>query len=208
MILDYYSLIDILIVIIKKLEFNVKKALRKIHLYLGLFTLPMGLILAITGVLFIADFDEDTGATINEYTSLEIAEEGKEVEFLKKWTAENNISMPRTNEVMEHKGSMIVGTPLYNITVTVEDDKTSIETIKRSLLGVLFLTHEAKDLRWYINILSVLLGISMMTFYISGIVIASFKKTVDGKKVVRKEYVVTLILGFIITILLITVSVV
>ena len=183
-----------------------KKALRKIHLYLGLFTLPMGLIIAITGILFVIGFDEDTGATINEYTSLEIVEEGKEVEFLKKWTAENNIAMPRTNEVMEHKGSIIVGTPYYNITVTVEDDGTSIETIKKSFIGVLFLAHEAKDLRWYIKILSILLGLSMTTFYISGIIIASFKKTVDGKKVVKKEYVVTLILGFVITTLIIIIS--
>ena len=183
-----------------------KKALRKIHLYLGLFTLPMGLILALTGVLFIAGLDEETGATINEYTTLEIVEEGTEVEFLKRWTAENNIAMPRTTEVMEHKGSIIVGTPLYNIVVTVEDDKTSIETIRKTMFGVLFLVHEAKDLRWYINILSILLGVSLFTFYISGIIIASFKKNVDGKKVVKKEYVVTLILGFVITFIVIAIS--
>ena len=185
-----------------------KKVLRKIHLYLGLFTLPMGLILALTGVLFIVGLDEDTGATVNEYTSLETVEEGTEVEFLERWTAENNIAMPRTTEVMEHKGSIIVGTPLYNITITVEDDGTSIETIKKSFIGVLFLVHEAKDLRWYVKILSILLGVSLFTFYISGLIIATFKKTVDGKKVVKKEYVVTLILGFLITTILIAISVV
>lgn len=184
-----------------------KKVLRKIHLYLGLFTLPMGLILATTGILFIAGFDEDTGETSNKYTSLEVVEKGKEIEFLERWTAENNISMPRTNEIVEDKGSIVVGTPLYNIIVTSKSDKTLIKTVKKSILGALFIAHEAKDARWYINILSILLGVSMITFYVSGIIIASFKKNIDGKKVVKKEYIVTLILGFVITITLLIVSI-
>ena len=44
-----------------------KKLLRKIHLYLGLFTLPMGLLLALTGVLYIAGFNQNSGAIIKKY---------------------------------------------------------------------------------------------------------------------------------------------
>lgn len=177
-----------------------KKMLRKIHLYLGLFTLPMGLLLALTGVLYIIGFNQDSGATIEKYIlDGVVIEAGNEVAFLNDWTSKNNVEMPRTTEVMPYKGgTIIVGTPHYSIQIKAGKDQTTLTTTKRSMLGDMIMIHKAK-VRWYVNILSVLLGISMLLFYISGIVIASFKKNVNGEKVLKKEYIITLALGVVIT---------
>ena len=177
-----------------------KKMLRKIHLYLGLFTLPMGLLLAITGVVYISGFNQNVGAEINQYTlDGVVIEAGNEVAFLTDWTSKNNIEMPRTTEVNSGKGgTKTVGSPHYGIEIKTGKDQTILTTTKRSVLGDMIMIHKAK-VRWYANVLSVLLGISMLMFYISGIVIASFKKNVNGEKVLKKEYIITLVLGVIIT---------
>lgn len=177
-----------------------KKLLRKIHLYLGLFTLPMGLLLAVTGVLYIAGFNQDSGATIEKYTlDGVVIEAGNEVAFLNDWTKQNNVEMPRTTEIGEGKGgTAIIGTPHYGLEIKSGENQTIITTTKRSVLGDMIMIHKAK-VRWFANVLSILLGISMLLFYISGIVIASFKKNVNGEKVLKKEYIITLVLGVIIT---------
>ena len=177
-----------------------KKMLRKIHLYLGLFTLPMGLLLALTGVVYISGSNQDVGAEINKYTlDGVVIEAGTEVEFLQDWTSKNNVEMPRTTEIISGKGgTKIIGSPHYGIEIKAGQGQTTLTTTKRSVLGDMIMIHKAK-VRWYANVLSVLLGISMLMFYVSGIVIASFKKTVNGQKVLKKEYIITLILGFVVT---------
>ncbi len=186
-----------------------KKLLRKIHLYLGLFTLPMGLLLALTGIVYISGFNQNVGAEINKYTlDGVVIEAGNEVSFLQEWTSKNNVEMPRTTEINQGKGgAVIVGTPHYGIEIKPGKNQTFLTTTKRSVLGDMIMIHKAK-VRWFANVLSILLGISMFMFYISGIVIASFKKNVNGEKVLKKEYIITLALGIIITVFVCVASVI
>ncbi len=160
----------------------------------------MGLLLALTGVLYIAGFNQDSGATIKKYhLDGVVIEAGNEIAFLTDWSAKNNIDMSRTTELSSGKGgSKLVGTPHYSIGIKVVNGETILTTTERSVLGNMIMIHKAK-VRWYANVLSVMLGISMLLFYITGIVIASFKKNVNGKKVLKKEYLITLLLGIIIT---------
>ncbi len=72
-----------------------KKLFRKIHLYLALFTIPVGVMLAITGALYVLGADQDTGAKLNTYKVEQIIPKGEEIAFLEKWTAENNVKMPK-----------------------------------------------------------------------------------------------------------------
>ena len=41
-----------------------KKIFRKIHLYMALFTIPVGIMIAITGALYVLGADQNTGAEI------------------------------------------------------------------------------------------------------------------------------------------------
>ena len=68
-----------------------KKIFRKIHLYMALFTIPVGIMIALTGALYVLGADQDTGAKINTYTVNQIIPKGEEIEFLKQWTKENNV---------------------------------------------------------------------------------------------------------------------
>ena len=45
-----------------------KKIFRKIHLYMALFTIPVGIMVAITGALYILGADQNTWAETNTYT--------------------------------------------------------------------------------------------------------------------------------------------
>ena len=52
-----------------------KKIFRKIHLYMALFTIPVGIMIAITGALYVLGADQNTGAEIKTYTVNQIIQE-------------------------------------------------------------------------------------------------------------------------------------
>ena len=59
-----------------------KKIFRKIHLYMALFTIPVGIMVALTGAVYVLGADQDTGAEIKTYTVNQIIPKGEEVAFL------------------------------------------------------------------------------------------------------------------------------
>lgn len=178
-----------------------KKIFRKIHLYLALFTIPVGIMVALTGALYILGVDQDTMAKKNSYTVNQIIPEGEEFSFLQIWTKENNVKMPKQNLSKDKSGlNRVIGSAGYSITLKEKNGITEINTTKRSLIGNMIMLHKAKAGILF-KIMMVLYGIVLIVFYISGLIIAVFKKNVNGKLVPKTESYVVIAAGFIITIL-------
>lgn len=183
-----------------------KKIFRKIHLYMALFTISVGIMIAITGALYVLGADQDTGAEIKTYTVNQIIPQGEEVAFLETWTKENNVKMPKADVSMDKaKVNRTVGSAGYIITLKEKDGATEIVTLDRSLLGKMIMLHKAKGGILF-KIMMVLYGIVLVTFYVSGLIIAVFKKNVNGKLVPKTESYVVIAAGFIVTIILAVLS--
>lgn len=183
-----------------------KKNFRKIHLYMALFTIPVGIMIAITGALYVLGADQNTGAEIKTYTVNQIIPQGEEVAFLETWTKENNVKMPKADVSMDKaKVNRTIGSAGYIITLKEKDSATEIVTLDRSLLGKMIMLHKAKGGILF-KIMMVLYGIVLVTFYVSGLIIAVFKKNVNGKLVPKTESYVVIAAGFIVTIILAVLS--
>ncbi len=183
-----------------------KKNFRKIHLYMALFTIPVGIMIGLTGALYVLGADQDTGAETKTYTVNQIIPKGEEISFLEKWTKENNVKMPKANVSLDKaKVNRTVGSAGYLITLKEKDGITEIVTLDRSFLGKMIMLHKAKGGLLF-KIMMVLYGIVLITFYISGLIIAVFKKNVNGKLVPKTESYVVIATGFIITIILAVLS--
>jgi len=177
-----------------------KKVLRKIHLYLGLLTIPLGLMFAVTGTVYILGANDKTWAEKDVYTVPGYIEEGAEVDFIIPWAEENNVELPSDLSVNPWKdGVTMIGSLHYSINLLPKDNMTEITVLTRSLIGDMILLHKSKA-KWYFDVLAIFFGISLISFYFSGLIIASFHRNINGKKVIKKEYLVVILIGFIITI--------
>lgn len=178
-----------------------KKILRNIHFYMAMFTIPIGIMVAVTGVVYIAGLDQDVWAETNSYKIEQIIPKGEEIAFLEKWTKENNVKMPKHN-VSADKGGVNrqVGSAGYTITIKESNGVTELSTKERSLLGNMIMLHKAKGGILF-KIMMIMFGIVLAGFYITGLGFAMFKKNVKGKMVPKTEAYVVIAAGFIITIL-------
>lgn len=173
---------------------------------MALFTIPVGIMIGLTGALYVLGADQDTGAETKTYTVNQIIPKGEEISFLEKWTKENNVKMPKANVSLDKaKVNRTVGSAGYLITLKEKDGITEIVTLDRSILGDMIMLHKAKGGLLF-KIMMVLYGIVLITFYISGLIIAVFKKNVNGKLVPKTESYVVIATGFIVTIILAVLS--
>lgn len=173
---------------------------------MALFTIPVGIMIGLTGALYVLGADQDTGAETKTYTVNQIIPKGEEISFLEKWTKENNVKMPKANVSLDKaKVNRTVGSAGYLITLKEKDGITEIVTLDRSILGDMIMLHKAKGGLLF-KIMMVLYGIVLITFYVSGLIIAVFKKNVNGKLVPKTESYVVIAAGFIVTIILAVLS--
>lgn len=182
-----------------------KKIFRKIHLYMALFTIPVGIMVAITGAVYVLGANQDTGAEIKTYTINQTISQGEELAFLETWTKENNIKMPKKNIIKQSKEETVIGSAGYTFVLSEKNNTTELVTIDRSFLGKMIMLHKAKGGILF-KIMMVLYGIVLVTFYVSGLIIAVFKKNVNGKLVPKTESYVVIAAGFIVTIILAVLS--
>lgn len=188
------------------MRYVMKKIFRKVHLYMALFTIPVGIMMGLTGALYVLGANQDTGAEIKSYTVNQTIPKGEEVAFLAKWTKENNIKMPKANVSLDKsKINRNIGSAGYVITLKEKDGITEIITLDRSILGDMIMPHKAKGGLLF-KIMLVLYGIVLISFYISGLIIAVFKKNVNGKLVPKTENYIVIATGFIVTIILAVLS--
>ncbi|MDA3967543.1 MULTISPECIES: hypothetical protein [Helicobacter] len=169
------------------------KTFRNIHIYLSLFFLPLALMYALTGILYISGIDQNYGATKNTYT-MHNATKGKEIESMLKYFKENNIALPKVGEIKEKEGKLIVGSAHYSATLEKKaEDSYNITTIERSFIGNLIMLHKAKA-KWYFDVLAIGFGITMFLLYFSGVMI-----TLVNIKKNREKQILTIIAGIVIS---------
>ena len=151
------------------------KQFRNIHIYLSLFFLPVALMYALTGVLYISGFNQDSGATKKTYIlNAEIAK-GGEVEAMLNYLQSNNIPLPsRTEPTLNKRGALSVGGAHYSASIAKSgENQWTITTLERSFIGDLIMLHKAKA-KWYFDVLAIGFGITMVLLYLSGLMITLF----------------------------------
>lgn len=179
-------------------------SLKKIHVYIGMFFLPMAFIFAITGIAYIFGIREDFGAK-KQYFEIPVQDFSLDhartaiLDFLQF----NELPIPRDTSIRRFRGeNMIMGTASYSILIKkisgeliprLEDKDQfflGVELIQRSLLGQGILLHKAKVGIVFV-VFSVIFGFVLIFSYLSGIVILARKY--------KKSAWLAFIIGFIVT---------
>lgn len=150
--------------------------MRYFHIYATTFFFPLALLFAVSGFSLLFGVRQDTGANIKEWVLEKSLKKEERLDFLKDFIKENHIATPKKIEPREHRGALIIGTPLYEINLETKGDQTKIKTIERGFLGALIMLHKAK-----VGIVfQALLGIFcvfLLLFYLSAFLMVAFKDT-------------------------------
>ncbi|MDE6958796.1 hypothetical protein LS72_004095 [Helicobacter apodemus] len=169
------------------------KTWMQIHLYVSLFFIPMALIYAITGSLYIFDIRQNAGAEISEIKVFQDIPKGEERAVMLATLEANGLKIPKKTEVRLARNSIIMGTLKYQVILSKDKDGGYIlRSINRNLYGVLLLLHKSAG-KYYFDILAVGFSIALVILYLSGLFMTAFCKK-D-----RKGSLITIILGFAIT---------
>lgn len=162
-----------------------KKFWIKLHTYLSLFFLPLALIYAITGIGYIYDIRHDAGAQITKITLDSMPKKGEEKELMLKVLQENNLEIPKNTDVKMFRGNVNMGNVYYSATIQKErDGQVIMQVTKRNLYGVLLLMHKSKGSKFEVgkfrfslfDFLAMGFGLSLLLFYLSGLIMTSFCK--------------------------------
>ncbi len=150
--------------------------MRYFHIYATTFFFPLALLFAVSGLSLLFGVRQDTDANIKEWVLEKSLKKEERLDFLKDFIKENHVAMPKKIEPREHRGALVIGTPLYEINLETKGDQTKIKTIERGFLGALIMLHKAK-----VGIVfQVLLGIFcvfLLLFYVSAFLMVAFKDT-------------------------------
>ena len=172
------------------------KNFRLVHLYISLFFLPLALLYAVTGVMLVCGFNQDTGAKkqtfhlSSEFNKESIADE------VKTFLQSKNIALPSNFEPQKAKGGGVMyGSGAYNVVAQSGEKETRIVVTQRSFLGLIMLLHKGKAM-WYFNILAFGFAFALAMLYISGLIIANLgKMKAKAWASVGAGFVVVIILG-------------
>lgn len=166
-----------------------RKLWMKLHLYLSLFFLPAALIYAITGVLYIFDIRQDSGATIITIPLDSAPPKGQEGEFILHTLESHKLQIPKDTELRNFKGNLTMGNIKYSVSLAKDKEgKPILRATDRGLYGILLLMHKSTGKKYEVGGLrfsafdgiAIGFGISMLIFYLSGLIITSFCKGKRG----------------------------
>ncbi|PAF51259.1 PepSY domain-containing protein [Helicobacter sp. 13S00477-4] len=174
---------------------TLKKFSRQFHIYVSIFLLPMALLYSITGIVYIFGINQDVWANKNKWVIEKNIPKKKQLDFLIDFLSEHQITFPDELNPKESRGILMIGSAKYSISLEVKNNQTIIQTIKRSFLGNMIMLHKAKG-KWYFDILSIAFGISLVLFYLSGIIMTAFCKAN------LKEVLLSFFIGLIVAITL------
>lgn len=175
----------------KKLISN--KIWMQIHLYVSLFFIPMALIYAITGTLYIFDIRQNAGAKIFEVPLQKSPIKGSEREFMLEILEKHKLDIPKNTEIKVFKSAPMMGDLKYSVMLTKDKNGNLIlRAIDRHWYGVLLMLHKSAG-KYYFDILAVGFSIALIILYLSGLFLTAFcKRNYLGASVAT-------ILGFVIT---------
>ncbi len=152
------------------------KMMRYFHIYTTTFFFPLVLLFAVSGLLLLFGVRQDTGAKIKEWVLEKSLKKEERLDFLKDFIKENHIVMPKKIEPREHRGALVIGTPLYEINIEIKGAQTKIKTIERGFLGAIIMLHKAK-VGVVFNVLLGIFCVFLLLFYLSAFLMMAFKNT-------------------------------
>lgn len=174
------------------------KLFRQIHIELTLFFLPLALLYAITGALYLSGFNQDWGAKMWKFTLPQIQKEElpKAVndELLK-----NGLNPIKDMNLKKGKGnSLMLGGAAYSVLLTEEKSGWNMKVVERGFWGNLIMLHKGK-VKWYFNVLAYAFATSLIIFYFSGLMMTKFcnKRRARALFVVGIGFLITAILGYL-----------
>ncbi|MDE6886156.1 MAG: hypothetical protein K2P17_03870 [Helicobacteraceae bacterium] len=179
-----------------------KKNWMQIHTYLSLFFLPACILYVLTGIGYIFEFRQNSGANIIEIPLNEMPKNGQEKEFILNKLKENNLKIPQNTELKMSKGALNMGNIKYNVSLTKnKNNEPTLRIIDRGIYGILMLMHKSNGKKYDIcgfklsifDFIAISFSISLMLFYLSGLIVTQFCKKN------RKAALNYLLVGFIIT---------
>ncbi|PAF51918.1 hypothetical protein BKH43_01135 [Helicobacter sp. 13S00401-1] len=174
---------------------NIKsKFFRAMHMYLSVFFLPWVLAYIATGIMYISGFNQDAGATKQNFI-LERYVDKKEdlLQALKDHASANSLRVPdsKPSGIKGEKLGLSLATPGYALNIVSKDNKTTVSTIDRTFLGVMLMMHKSKA-GMLVNIFAIAFAVSMVLLYLSGFIYTAWCKHY------RKSSIITLIVGFVV----------
>lgn len=174
------------------------KFFRQTHRELSLFFLPLALLYAISGVLYVAGFNQDLGAKIWKF-SLPISQVEVLPSAINQYLAKHQLRMIEDTQLKRGKNhTLVMGSIDYSATISKSQEEFHIKVIQRSFLGDLMMLHKGKG-KWYFDILSFGFVGALMFLYLSGLMMTKFCK--QGRKralwIVSAGLIVTMIAGIL-----------
>lgn len=163
--------------------------MRYFHIYATTFFFPLALLVAISGFSLLLGVRQDTGAKIKEWVLEKSLKKEERLDFLKDFLKENHIAMPKKIEPREHRGALVIGTPLYEINLETKGAQIKIKTIERGFLGVLIMLHKAKVGVVFKTLLGIFC-VFLLLFYVSAFLMVAFKDT--------KRMFISVLIGFLV----------
>ena len=187
-----------------------KRNWMQIHTYLSLFFLPAAFIYVLTGALYIFEIRQNAGADIYEFKLDSAPKKGEEAKVIINTLVENNLPLPSDTTLKMMRGTPAMGNIKYSAVIRKDKDGNDVlYVVNRSLYGVLMMMHKSGGTKndifgfklTYFDMIAVSFSISMVIFYLSGLIVTTFCK--KNRKVAFSFFAA----GLIITILAIYFSV-
>lgn len=175
-----------------------KNFLRKFHAYSAMFFLPMAILFALTGVLYICGIREDFMAKKQEFI-IKLDQRPQDLQkYVLDFLKQNELKIPSNTELRKFRGDMqVMGSASYVVMIKILDNGLNLQTMERSVIGEMILLHKAKVGQVFV-VFSVIFSIFLLLSYFSGIVILAKKH--------QKMGVVFFILGLVVTFITAAVS--
>lgn len=176
------------------------KLFRQIHIELSLFFLPLALLYATTGALYLSGFNQDSGAKIWKLTLPQMQKEDlpKAVndELLKNGLRQIENATLRKGK----RNTLLMGGADYS--VTLSEDKSNggwnMRVVKRGFWGNLIMLHKGKA-KWYFDVLAYAFATSLIIFYFSGLMMTKFCQKRRGRAlaVTGFGFLVAIVVGYL-----------
>lgn len=122
--------------------------------------MPLALLYALTGVLFLVGIYGDIGLKNYEEPMSKELTQGELVDFALDFMQKNKIKFHNTN-VRISRGRVIIGIMANYAIITQSDNKIKIEVYEGDFLRYLMMLHFGAG-RWYFDVLGVAFGVILM----------------------------------------------
>lgn len=176
------------------------KLFRQIHIELSLFFLPLALLYATTGALYLSGFNQDWGAKIWKFTLPQVQKEDLP-KIVNDELLKNGLTPIKDAKLRKGKrNTLLIGGADYSVTLAEDKAKNgwSMKVVKRGFWGNLIMLHKGKA-KWYFDVLAYAFATSLIIFYFSGLMMTKFcqRRRKRALLVTGLGFTITAIVGYL-----------